>query len=87
MGSDRKDISLIEYYPKLTLPNNPAYKIVYLPTKKVGVNVGTHYETMRLWMIKDDNVYTLVYVTQQPNLFPQYLPITSNMPKSFKITR
>jgi hypothetical protein len=60
LGSDRKDISLIGYYPKLTLPNNPAYKIAYVSTKKVGVNVGTHYETMRLWMIKDDNVYTLV---------------------------
>ena len=86
LGNDRKDFSLIEYYPNLTLHNNPAYKVVYLSTKKVGVNIGTHYETMRLWMIKDDNVYTLVYVTQ-PNLFPQYLPIANNMLKSFKITR
>jgi hypothetical protein len=86
LGSDRKDFSLTEYYPNLTLHNNPAYKVVYLSTKKVGVNIGTHYETMRLWMIKDDNVYTLVYVTQ-PNLFPQYLPIANNMLKSFKITR
>jgi hypothetical protein len=61
-------------------------RLVYLSTKKVGVNIGTHYETMRLWMIKDDNVYTLVYVTQ-PNLFPEYLPIANNMLKSFKITR
>ena len=57
LGNDRKDFSLVEYYPNLTLRNNPAYKIVYLSTKKVGVNVGTHYETMRLWMIKDNNVY------------------------------
>jgi hypothetical protein len=65
LGNDRKDFGLIEYYPNLTLHNNPAYKIVYLSTKKVGVNIGTHYETMRLrlWMIKDDNVYTLGYVT------------------------
>ena len=77
--------SLIEYYPSLTLHNNPAYKVVYMSTKKVGVNIGTHYETMRLWMIKDDNVYILAYVTQ-PNLFPQYLPIANNMLKSFKIT-
>jgi PsbP len=86
LGNDRKDFSLVEYYPNLTLHNNPAYKVVYLSTKKVGVNIGTHYETMRLWIMKDDNVYTLVYVTQ-PNLFPQYLPIANNMLKSFKITR
>ena len=47
LGSDRKDVSLIEYYPNLTLHNNPAYKIVYLSTKKVGVYIGMHYETMR----------------------------------------
>ena len=86
IGTDRRDFSLIEYYPNLTIHNNPASKITYLSTKKVGVNIGTQYETMRLWMMKGDDVYTLVYVTQ-PNLFSEYLPIANNMFKSFKITR
>ena len=86
IGMDRRDFGLMEYYPNLTIHNNPASKFVYLSTKKVGVNIGTQYETMRLWMMKGDDVYTLVYVTQ-PNLFPQYLPIANNMLKSFKITR
>jgi hypothetical protein len=86
IGMDRRDFGLMEYYPNLTIHNNPASKIVYLSTKKVGVNIGTQYETMRLWLMKGDDVYTLVYVTQ-PNLFPQYLPIANNMLKSFKITR
>jgi hypothetical protein len=86
LGNDRKDFSLVEYYPNLTIHNNPAYKVIYLSSKKVGVNVGTHYETMRLWIMKGDDVYTVVYVVQ-PNLFPQYMPIANNMLKSFKITR
>jgi hypothetical protein len=81
---DRRDFGLIEYYPNLTIHNNPASKIVYLSTTKVGVNIGPQHEKKRLWMMKDGNVYTLVYVTQ-PNLFPEYLPIANNMFKSFKI--
>ncbi|HYZ49564.1 MAG TPA: hypothetical protein VE593_01655 [Nitrososphaeraceae archaeon] len=61
----------MEYYPNLALHNNPAYKVVYLSTKKVEVNIGTHCETMRLWMMKGGaDVYTLVYVAQHnPNYF------------------
>jgi hypothetical protein len=64
LGSDRKDFNLIEYHHNLTLHNNPAYKVVYFYQLKVGVNIGAHYETMRLWIMKADDVYTLVFVTQ-----------------------
>jgi serine/threonine-protein kinase len=79
---------LIESNMTTTLANNPAYKIVSTFTS-LGLGDplhSPHFQTMNIWTIKGDKMYTISY-SQITSEFSRYIPIIQKMIDSFEITK
>jgi PsbP-like protein len=73
----RKKCSMIESSP-IILAGSPGYKVLY--TDKRG------YDTIEVWTVQRNNVYTIKCVARaQDHSF--YLPIFQNIISSFQITK
>jgi eukaryotic-like serine/threonine-protein kinase len=71
-----------------TLANNPAYKIVSTFTS-LGLGDPLHspqFQTMNIWTIKGDKMYTISY-SQITSEFSRYILIIQKMIDSFEITK
>ena len=72
-----------------TLAKNPAYKIISTFTNSRPGDDPLHspqFQTMTLWTIKGDKMYTISY-SHTPSEFSRYLPIIQKMIDSFEITK
>lgn len=65
-----------------TLSGNPAYKTVFVASPGI---VPFKIETMLVWMVKGNNVYTISF-NSEPEKFPTYVPIVQKMIDSFEVT-
>jgi hypothetical protein len=66
-----------------TLSNLKAHKIVYTFVS-LNPSAQLHFQTMNIWTIKDDKVYTFTYSDSRLE-YPGHLPIIQKMVDSFKI--
>lgn len=65
-----------------TLAGNPAHKTVFLASPGI---VPFKIETMLVWMVKGNKVYTISF-NSQPEKFYTYVPIVQKMINSFEVT-
>jgi hypothetical protein len=77
------EFDIIELGRTLFPSDIPAYRIVYTFTDP-GILSYPIYESMRIWAIKEDKVYT-ISVAANESAFPSYLPTIQNMIDSIEI--
>ena len=68
----------------ITSENQSAYRIVYTNTNK-DPNFPLKFKTMQVFAIKDGQLYTLAYVSEDSQ-YPRYLPTIKNMIDSITFT-
>ena len=69
----------------ISLENQSAHKIVYTNTNK-DPNFPLKFKTMQIFTIKDGQLYTLSYVSEDSQ-YPRYLPTIENMINSITFTK
>jgi hypothetical protein len=68
----------------ISIENQSAHKIVYTNTNK-DPNFPLKFKTMQIFTIKDGQLYTLSYVSEDSQ-YPRYLPTIENMIDSITFT-
>jgi PsbP-like protein len=70
-----------------TFANNPAYRIVYtFIDPSIGFPVIPQFQSMNVWTVKGDKVYTLSYL-QPTQEYATYLSVAQQIVNSFEITK
>lgn len=78
------EFDIVELNETSFLSSTPAYKIVYTFADP-GSPLHPKFETMNIWTIKKDKVYTISY-TADKTVFLNHLPTIQDMIDSFVIT-
>jgi hypothetical protein len=79
------DFQILESNRDANLTGTSAYKIVYSFLSQDPA-VQTHFQSMSLWSVRDDKVYSISY-TEVKSLYATYLPTVQKMTDSFEITK